>query len=390
MANERASWKRNDEGAWALDVVNPPFKLIPTSDGVRLRADYGFGGYLTAAEWRAMCALPVVPQEATGEASRDLAAEVERLTRELAATEAARVEAFEMARKHIVSDDPPSEEAMRYGREVVAPRLAAEATPAIADGTSQPWTPPAKTQGASPLYVDGENLPPINARPLIARLEAQVWQLTEERDAAIARAVQTDAAPPSPTFGAMVVEADQLREKVAHLEADVATQTNEVNRLSRELHEERQRLSTVYAMLGRARAQVTDAKENDRIDRERMAASGGLPGVADRRFELVKAAMISGRDGHTSVRDADEALAAMGEREAPTKVARGQASFLGLFDGNLTADKVRAVAGLLRAGTEKMVEDDDDVPGWLDEVMVRLCEVASWLRGEGAEPPGTT
>lgn len=43
-------------------------------------------------------------------------------------------ECFEMARKRIVSDEPPSEEAMRYGREVVAPRLEAEAARALSGG----------------------------------------------------------------------------------------------------------------------------------------------------------------------------------------------------------------------------------------------------------------
>ncbi len=241
MANERAGWKRNDEGAWALDVVNPPFRLIPTSGGVRLRTDYGFGGYLPAAEWRAMCALPVVP---------------------------------------------------------------AEATPAIADGTSQPWTPPGDISR-------------------VAELEAKMVFLTNERDDALVRVGQLEAE--------LAYEGERT---LGHVDAD-----------------------------------------------QRQAAM---------RFELVKAALASGRDGWKAVRDADEALAAMGEREAPAKVARGQASFLRLFDGNLTADKVRAVAGLLRAGTEKMIEDDDDVPGWLDEVKIRLDAVASWLRGEGAEPPGTT
>ncbi len=53
----------------------------------------------------------------------ELHQEIERLTRELAEEKAAHRETFETARKFIVSDEPPSEEAMRYGREVVAPRL---------------------------------------------------------------------------------------------------------------------------------------------------------------------------------------------------------------------------------------------------------------------------
>lgn len=336
MADERAGWKRNDEGAWALDVLNPPFELIPATDGgVRLRANYSFGGYLTAAEWRAMCVLPLVPEEAT---------------------------------------------------------------PAIADGTSRPWTPPADIsreaydalvyEVSSAFCEPGPHReallqtrfpgPLANKRGVLVRCldDAAVaaarfvlygsrlrYELPTARDVLVLprQAALPDATLPR-SFGAMVVEMDRLREEVTAIAG-----------LRARLAELEAELSTAYARADEARAdEARDARRGS--DRDRL------------RQKLIAAAVRSGKDGFTAVRDADEAMAAMGEREDPAKVARGQASFLGLFDGNLVASKMRDVAPALRAFRANQHGND----GALLRSIETLDAVASWLRGEGAEPPGTT
>ncbi len=186
-------------------------------------------------------------------------------------------------------------------------------TTAIADGTSQPWTPPADTSAE---------------------------ELRAQRDALMDRVAELEAA-----LGEVIDERDDALVRVGQIEAELA-------------------------------AKAPERAERAEFERHMRWLRGEAP---DRRFELVRAAMAAGKDGWMAVREADEAMAAMGK--APAASSRPTSGFLGLFDGKLVASKVDDVAQALLGA---LVQGN---PGMalmaVEEARETLLDLAKWLRGEG-------
>jgi hypothetical protein len=241
--------------------------------------------------------------------------------------------------------------------------------PAIADGTSQPWTPPAAAVPADDelghcrvygcerptrMHLCDECLRDYGLAPVaeskssgeLANAHAERLRLTQRQCDAADRLI----AGLGRRVGLgleLLAKGDRggleatLREALSMAGAGLADpQTGEpgaagegaeVERLTRERDEARRvgaealtraaELEADVARLTRERDQCLEsvASYTARLSELRMrldARAGGaspLPDREARRFELVKAAMRSGRDAYTAVRDADEALAKMSE-----------------------------------------------------------------------------
>jgi hypothetical protein len=246
--------------------------------------------------------------------------------------------------------------------------------PAIADGTSQPWTPPAaavpaddelghcrvygcerptrthlcdeclRDYGLAPVAESKSSGELANAHAERLRLTQRQCDAADRLIAGLGRRVGLGLE--------LLAKGDRggleatLREALSMAGAGLAdpqtgepgavSEGAEVERLTRERDEARRvgaealtRATELEAKLATAYANVDEARDARRgSDRDRL------------RHELVAAAVRSGRYGVAAVRDADEAMAEM------DKAAKAAA---GLFDGKLAATKVRAVADTLRA-----------------------------------------